>query len=249
MDSKDNIIARKQRIQQMFNAIARRYDLLNHLLSGGTDLYWRRRALGRVRARAPQQILDLATGTADFALAAARSQPRRVVGVDVALHMLRLGAAKLERRSPAAPVLLLGGDAEALPFRSQSFDLVIAAFGVRNFGHIPTGLAEAWRVLRPGGEVLILDFAEPETPLFRQLYRFYFTRILPLVGGLVSGQRQAYAYLPASVGTFPQGRAFLELLVGAGFVANVHSSFTLGVCALYQGLKPEGGAIDGKEGV
>jgi demethylmenaquinone methyltransferase/2-methoxy-6-polyprenyl-1,4-benzoquinol methylase len=249
MDSKDNIIARKQRIQQMFNAIARRYDLLNHLLSGGTDLYWRRRALGRVRARAPQQVLDLATGTADFALAAARSQPRRVVGVDVALHMLRLGAAKLERRSPAAPVLLLGGDAEALPFRSQSFDLVIAAFGVRNFGHIPTGLAEAWRVLRPGGEVLILDFAEPETPLFRQLYRFYFTRILPLVGGLVSGQRQAYAYLPASVGTFPQGRAFLELLVGAGFVANVHTSFTLGVCALYQGLKPEGGAIDGKEGV
>jgi demethylmenaquinone methyltransferase/2-methoxy-6-polyprenyl-1,4-benzoquinol methylase len=245
MDNKDNIIARKQRIQGMFNAIARRYDLLNHLLSGGVDFYWRRRGLGRVRCQAPQRVLDLATGTADFALAAARRYPRRVVGVDVAIDMLRLGAAKLRRRPPAVPIQLMGGDAEALPFRDQSFDLVIAAFGVRNFGHIPTGLAEAWRVLRPGGELLILDFAEPETPLFRQLYRFYFTRILPLVGG----QRQAYAYLPASVGTFPQGRAFVELLDGAGFVGNLYTSFTLGVCALYQGLKPAAAPIDAKEDV
>jgi len=249
MDSKDNIIARKQRIQGMFNVIARRYDLLNHLLSGGVDLHWRRCALSRVRCRGPQRVLDLATGTADFALAAARRRPRRVVGVDVALDMLRLGAAKLRRRPPAAPVQLLGGDAEALPFGDQSFDLVIAAFGVRNFGHIPTGLAEAWRVLRPGGELIILDFAEPELPLFRQLYRFYFTRILPWVGGLVSGQRQAYAYLPASVGTFPQGGAFLKLLGGAGFVDNRHTAFTLGVCALYQGLKPPADRIDAGEGL
>ncbi|MBI2502505.1 MAG: ubiquinone/menaquinone biosynthesis methyltransferase [Candidatus Latescibacteria bacterium] len=249
MESKDNIIERKERIQRMFNAIARRYDLLNHLLSGGVDFYWRRRALGRVRCPAPQQILDLATGTADFALAAARRRPRWVVGVDVALDMLRLGAAKLGRRPPPVPVRLLGGDAETLPFRACSFDLVIAAFGVRNFGHIPTGLAEAWRVLRPGGELLILDFAEPEVPLFRQLYRFYFTRILPLVGGLVSGERQAYAYLPASVGAFPQGGAFLELLEGAGFADNLHTSFTLGICALYQGLKPPAAPIDAREGV
>ena len=248
MESKDNIIARKQRIQQMFNAIARRYDLLNHLLSGGADFYWRRRALGRVRCQSPQQILDLATGTADFALAAARRHPRRVVGVDVAIDMLRLGVAKLGRRPSPTLVQLLGGDAENLPFRNCSFDLVIAAFGVRNFGHIPTGLAEAWRVLRPGGELLILDFAEPEAPLFRQLYRFYFTRILPLVGGLVSGERQAYAYLPASVGTFPQGRAFLELLDGAGFVGTVHTAFTLGICALYQGFKPAGARLTGKRG-
>jgi demethylmenaquinone methyltransferase/2-methoxy-6-polyprenyl-1,4-benzoquinol methylase len=147
------------------------------------------------------------------------------------------------------PVQLLGGDAEALPFGDQSFDLVIAAFGVRNFGHIPTGLAEAWRVLRPGGELLILDFAEPELPLFRPLYRFYFTRVLPWVGGLVSGQRQAYAYLPASVGTFPQGRDFLELLGGAGFADNRHTAFTLGICALYQGLKPPAPRIDAGEGV
>ena len=249
MNSKDNIIERKQRIQQMFNAISRRYDLLNHLLSGGVDLYWRRRALSQVRGGAPQQILDLATGTADFALAAARRHPRRVVGVDVAVGMLRLGAAKLRRRSLPVPVRLLGGDAEALPFCPHSFDLVIAAFGVRNFGHIPTGLAEAWRVLRPGGELLILDFAEPEAPLFRQFYRFYFTRILPFIGGLISGQRQAYAYLPASVGTFPQGAAFLKLLADAGFVANRHTAFTLGICALYQGCKPAADPFDGKEGV
>ena len=239
MNSKDNIIERKQRIQQMFNAISRRYDLLNHLLSGGVDLYWRRRALGLVRGPQPQEILDLATGTADFALAAARRhQPRLVIGVDVAVCMLRLGAAKLHRRPTPVSVHLLGGDAEALPFCGDRFDLVIAAFGVRNFGHIPTGLTEAWRVLRPGGELLILDFAEPEAPLFRQFYRFYFTRILPFIGGLVSGQRQAYAYLPASVGTFPQGIAFLNLLAEAGFVDNRHTAFTLGICALYQGRKP-----------
>ena len=104
-------------------------------------------------------------------------------------------------------------------------------------------------MLRPGGELLILDFSEPEAPLFRQLYHFYFTRVLPLVGGLVSGERQAYAYLPASVGTFPQGGAFLDLLAGAGFVANLHTSFTLGICALYQGFKPQAAPIDAKEGV
>lgn len=229
----------------MFNAIARRYDLLNHLLSGGADLYWRRRALGRVRCENPRQILDLATGTADFALAAARLRPRRVFGVDVACDMLRLGAAKVRRRSPPIPVQLLGGDAEQLPFREASFDLVIAAFGVRNFGHIPTGLAEAWRVLRPGGELLVLDFAEPTAPLFRQLYRFYFTRVLPLVGGLISGDCRAYAYLPRSVGSFPQGQAFVDLLVQAGFADNRHTSLTLGICALYQGLKP----IDETQGV
>lgn len=243
MDRTDRINAReigerKQRIQRMFNAIAHRYDLLNHLLSGGADLYWRRRALGRVRCPNPQQILDLATGTADFALAATRLRPRRILGVDVALDMLRLGLQKLARRPLPAPVRLIGGDAEQLPFREGSFDLVIAAFGVRNFGHIPTGLAEAWRVLRPGGELLVLDFSEPATPLFRQLYRFYFTRVLPLVGGLISGDRQAYAYLPESVGQFPQGPAFVDLLAQAGFADNAHTSLTLGICALYQGFKP-----------
>ena len=233
----------KQRNRAMFNAIARRYDLLNHLLSGGIDIYWRRRALACVRQRNPGRILDLATGTADFAIAAFRLGPQRVVGVDVAIEMLRLGVGKITRAGLDKQARLLGGDAERLPFGDGCFDLVMGAFGVRNFGHILTGLIEAFRVLRPGGELLVLDFSEPDAPLFRSLYRLYFERVLPVVGGLISGNRQAYAYLPESVGEFPQGEAFVRLLEEAGFGDARATSLTLGICSIYQGIKP-GGTVD-----
>jgi demethylmenaquinone methyltransferase/2-methoxy-6-polyprenyl-1,4-benzoquinol methylase len=234
MDTVDNIAERKQRIQEMFNGIARRYDLLNHLLSMGIDLYWRRRALSLTRTSALAEVLDLATGTGDFALAAGRLKPRWVVGIDVAVQMLKFGQGKIEA---GAAIRLMAGDAERLPFANDSFDLVTVAFGVRNFGHIPTGLSEAWRVLRPGGEFLILDFADPEMPIFKQLYRFYFKRILPLIGGIISGNRPAYSYLPRSVGEFPQGKAFLDLLEVAGFRENRATRLTFGVAYVYQGLK------------
>ena len=229
----------------MFNAIAHRYDLLNHLLSAGIDVYWRRRALGMVRVGTPGAILDLATGTGDFALAARRLQPQRSVGADVALAMVRVGVPKVAEGT-GAPIRLLGGDAERLPFRDSSFDLVTAAFGVRNFGDIPTGLSEAWRVLGSGGELLILDFTEPTLPGFKQVYRFYFRFILPFVGGIVSGQRQAYSYLPQSVGNFPQGAAFLELMADAGFEMTRAMRLTLGICAAYQGCKPQGNVLSDK---
>ena len=225
----------------MFNAIARRYDLLNHLLSGGVDIYWRRRALASVRGDAPQCVLDLATGTGDFALAAERLGARQVVGVDMAIEMLRLGLDKVNQKRPPMSVGLLVSDAEGLPFKAETFDLVMGAFGVRNFGDIPTGLAEAYRVLKPGGEILVLDFCQPTAPLFRQLYRFYFHRVLPLVGGLISGERQAYAYLPRSVGDFPQGQAFVDLLDAVGFTDTGYTPMTLGISAVYQGVK---GSVD-----
>ena len=237
MENKQNIAEHKRRNRDMFNAIARRYDLLNHLLSGGVDVYWRRRALDCVLEASPQRVLDLATGTGDFALAAARLRPQQVVGVDVAVEMLRLGAAKVAAKRPPMPLELLVGDAEQLPFQEATFDLVLGAFGVRNFGHIPSGLAEAHRVLKPGGQLLVLDFCEPTAPLFRQLYSFYFHKVLPLIGGLISGQRRAYAYLPRSVGTFPQGPAFVELLVEAGFSQPRYTPLTLGIAAVYQGVK------------
>ena len=237
MENKQNVAEHKRRNRDMFNAIARRYDLLNHLLSGGVDVYWRRRALDCALGPAPQRVLDLATGTGDFALAAARLGPQQVVGIDMAIEMLRLGAAKVAAKRPPMPLELLVGDAEQLPFQDNTFDLVTGAFGVRNFGHIPSGLAEAYRVLKPGGQLLVLDFCEPTAPLFRQLYLFYFHKVLPLIGGLISGQRRAYAYLPRSVGTFPQGQAFVELLVAAGFSQTRYTPMTLGIAAVYQGVK------------
>lgn len=241
---------RKQRVQGMFNAIAARYDLLNHLLSAGIDLYWRRRALALVRGRRPARILDLATGTGDLALAARRLKPTRVVGADVAINMLKLGSSKLgsQKREFATgaaavagaaeiPVTLLCADAEQLPFADASFDLVTAAFGVRNFGDVAVGLAQARRVLKPGGELVILEFTEPTAPVFSQLYRFYFKHILPVLGGMISGNRQAYSYLPESVASFPQHDGFLKLMREAGFDRESVTPLTLGICAVYQGQK------------
>ena len=238
-DDTESVRARKQRIQQMFNAIAGRYDLLNHLLSGGVDLYWRRRALASVRRRGPARVLDLATGTGDFARAAARLDPGRVVGVDVAVDMVRIARAKLGEAGGGRGADLMAGDAELLPFRDRCFDLVTVAFGARNFGSVAAGLAEAERVLRSEGEVIVLEFTEPTLPVFRQLYGFYFNRVLPPIGGLISGNREAYSYLPRSVGSFPQGGEFLELMEAAGFTDTRATPLTLGICAVYQGRKSD----------
>ena len=238
-DDTELVRARKQRIQQMFNAIAGRYDLLNHLLSGGVDFYWRRRALAAVRRRGPARVLDLATGTGDFARAAGRLAPGRVVGVDVAFDMVRIARAKLGEAGGDRGADLMAGDAEMLPFRDRCFDLVTVAFGARNFGSVGAGLAEAERVLRSEGEVIVLEFTEPTLPVFRQLYGFYFNRVLPLVGGLISGNREAYSYLPRSVGSFPQGTEFLELMEAAGFADTRATPLTLGICAVYQGRKSD----------
>ena len=236
-NDKDIPAERKRRVREMFQAIAGRYDLLNHLLSAGVDLYWRRRALQLVQHERVEQVLDLATGTCDFALAARALGPSRVVGVDVATNMLHIGADKVSKRGLENQMALIGGDAEKLPFRDGSFDLATAAFGVRNFGDILTGLREAWRVLDSGGELVVLEFTQPQVPLFSHLYRLYFRHVLPVVGGLISGNRQAYAYLPESVGTTPQGDEFLELMAEAGFSKTRATPLTLGICAVYQGRK------------
>lgn len=229
----------KRRIRNMFNSIAGRYDLLNHLLSGGVDIYWRRRAMAAVRQRFPSSILDLATGTGDFARAAGSLKPACVVGVDVAVNMIRRANVKLRSSDSMSKMVVMGGDAELLPFRNESFDLVTVAFGARNFGSINAGLAEAQRVLKSGGEMLVLEFTEPTLPVFRNAYQFYFHYVLPLLGGLISGDRKAYSYLPNSVGTFPQRQDFLELMEAAGFTDTRVISLTLGICAIYQGNKSD----------
>lgn len=225
--------AHRVRNRAMFNAIARHYDLLNHLLSAGIDRYWRRRAMAAVRAMEGGRALDLATGTADLALGLARLPGWRIVGVDPARAMLDLGRSKVALAGLPASVELLVAEAEGLPFGSATFDLVTAAFGVRNFTDLPRALREARRVLRPAGRLLILEFSEPTAPVFRSLYHWYFGVVLPRVGGWVSGQREAYAYLPRSVADFPSGPAFLDCLRSAGFLDATATRLTFGVCTLY----------------
>jgi demethylmenaquinone methyltransferase/2-methoxy-6-polyprenyl-1,4-benzoquinol methylase len=227
----------KQHVRSLFDSIARRYDLLNHLLSGGIDMYWRRRAVGRLDPAAGSRILDVATGTADVAIAAARLAPREIVGVDIAEEMLTIGRRKVSARGLDGLITLRHGEAEALPFPDGSFDAAIVAFGARNFESLSAGIAEMRRVLRTGGTLVVLEFSRPRLFPFRQVYLFYFLRLLPLAGRLISGHPEAYAYLPASVMAFPDGEEFLELLRREGFAHAAAERLTFGIATIYTAYK------------
>lgn len=222
-------------VQAMFEGIAHRYDLLNALLSLGIDRGWRREAVRMGLQHAPRDILDVATGTADLAMALARSAPQaRVVGVDFAPSMLAVGRRKAARR--ALDVTLEVGDGTALAYPDASFDLVTIAYGLRNFSDIDAGLREFRRVLRPGGVLVILEFPPPPRGLFGRLFRLYFTRVVPLLGDLVSGRRGAYGYLPDSVMAFPTPEVLAGRIERAGFASVEHRLLTLGVSALHRAV-------------
>ena len=221
----------------MFDAIAYRYDLLNHLLSGGVDFYWRRKAISMLSDLRPQKILDVATGTADFALASLRLNPQEVVGVDVAENMLAIGREKLLRKNARDRIHLKTGEAEHLEFADNSFDAAIVAFGARNFENLSQGLHEMQRVLRPGGRIVVLEFSRPAAFPFRQLYLFYFRRILPLLGRAISKDRKAYEYLPHTVMMFPEGEEFLAILREAGIRSPRQKRLTFGIATIYTGEK------------
>jgi demethylmenaquinone methyltransferase/2-methoxy-6-polyprenyl-1,4-benzoquinol methylase len=223
----------KQSVRFLFDSIAWRYDMLNHLLSAGIDTYWRRRALRHLGTGPEGRILDVATGTADFAIAAARLGPREVVGLDIADEMLAIGRRKLSRRGLSGRVSLMKGEAEHLPFPDGTFDAAIVAFGARNFERLHEGLSEMRRVLREGGKLVILEFSTPAFFPLRQIYLFYFLRIIPLIGWFLSGNREAYAYLPASVMAFPQGNEFLTILGSIGFRGACAERLTFGIASIY----------------
>lgn len=228
---------KRVQVTRAFDAIAGRYDRLNRVLSLGLDLGWRRRALRHLCAAAPAQVLDVATGTADFALMAARRLPQaRVTGIDLSEGMLAAGRAKVAAAGLAGRVELMAGDSLALDFPDAAFEAVTVAFGVRNFENLAAGLAEIRRVLKPGGRVVILELAEPQAFPLRQLHRFYLRRWIPLAGRLLTGHAREYAYLPASVGSVPQGEAMLALLRGAGFADCGCERYSFGICACYTGL-------------
>jgi demethylmenaquinone methyltransferase/2-methoxy-6-polyprenyl-1,4-benzoquinol methylase len=227
----------KQYVRSLFDSIAYRYDLLNHLLSGGVDLYWRRRAIEHLRDISPRRILDVATGTADFAIASLRLFPQQVIGIDIAEEMLRHGRTKITTRGLDGLITLKPGDAENIDFPESSFDATIVAFGVRNFEDLERGLANMHRVLKPLGKILVLEFSQPRSFPLKQIYFFYFRNILPLVGRLVSRHTEAYTYLPDTVMKFPQDDAFLAILKKVGFRDSRQERLTGGIASIYTAMK------------
>ncbi|MDQ3397216.1 MAG: bifunctional demethylmenaquinone methyltransferase/2-methoxy-6-polyprenyl-1,4-benzoquinol methylase UbiE [Deinococcota bacterium] len=223
----------------MFAAIAPRYDLLNAILSLGIDRLWRREATRVAFAGGALRVLDVATGTADLALSHKRYRPQaEVTGVDFVESMLELGRAKARREG--LDVRLERGDGLNLPYEAASFDAVTVAYGLRNFADYERGLAECYRVLKPGGRLVILEFPPPPRGLFGRLFRIYFLRVVPFVGGLVSGKGGAYSYLPESVLKFPGPKRLGEMMLKAGFCRVRYRLQTLGVSALHVGEKPAG---------
>jgi demethylmenaquinone methyltransferase/2-methoxy-6-polyprenyl-1,4-benzoquinol methylase len=229
--------AQKRYVRSLFDAIALRYDLLNHVLSGGFDFYWRRQAIEHLTGLHPRMILDVATGTADFALATLRLGPEKVVGVDISEKMLARGRKKVAERGLEGRIHLQTGEAELLQFPDGAFDAAIVAFGARNFEHLEAGLREMRRVLRPGGMIVVLEFSRPTTFPFRQLYLLYFRHVLPLIGRLISKHDEAYTYLPESVMHFPEGEDFLHILTGVGFTRPEEERLTGGIASVYTGIK------------
>ena len=227
----------KHYVRTLFDSIAYRYDLLNHLLSGGVDFYWRRRAVEHLKESRPKRILDVATGTADFAIATIRLNPREVIGVDISEEMLKLGQAKLVKKGYDSIIRLQSGEAEKLQFEADVFDAAIVAFGARNFEDLEKGLREMHRVLKPGGQIVVLEFSRPRHFPFKQLYFFYFKNVLPFIGRLVSKSDEAYSYLPDTVMKFPDGNDFLLILQEVGFRTTKEERLTFGIASIYSGVK------------
>lgn len=225
-------------IAAMFDRIASKYDALNHLLSLNIDKVWRRKTAKAVAKAHPKTILDLATGTADLAIALARHNPQAlIVGMDISEKMLDIGKQKVIKQNLENQIELRHGDAAALPFEDEHFDAVTVAFGVRNFEDLDKGLSEISRMLKPNGQAVILEFSMPEKCPVKQLYRFYFKRILPKIGKTVSKDPGAYDYLPVSVERFPRPDAFLELLKQHGLAEGHARPLTLGIATLYTATK------------
>ncbi|HVF49658.1 MAG TPA: bifunctional demethylmenaquinone methyltransferase/2-methoxy-6-polyprenyl-1,4-benzoquinol methylase UbiE [Pyrinomonadaceae bacterium] len=222
-----------RRVRMMFAGIAGRYDLLNHLLSGNTDKRWRRLVAEEMRASLAEGAcaLDVACGTGDLSIALAGAGRARVIGLDFCRPMLEIAARK---DSPAARrIAYIEGDALRLPFADASFEVVTIAFGLRNLAGVEEGLRELRRVLKDGGRIAILEFSRPVVPGFRALFKFYFTRVLPYIGGLISGSRGAYEYLPDSVSRFPDQKRLAALMRGVGFEGVEYRNLTGGIAALH----------------
>jgi len=221
----------------MFDNISPKYDLLNHVLSLGIDIYWRKKAIRLLKPEKPRLILDIATGTGDFAIEAATLKPEKIVGMDISEGMLQVGREKIKRLGMEKLIELRQGDSERLPLSDNYFDAVIVSFGVRNFENLEKGLSDMHRVLKPGGTCVILEFSKPKAFPLKQLYYFYFRSILPLIGKVISKDQSAYTYLPESVQAFPDGEDFIRIFRQSGFNSTKCISLSFGISSIYIGKK------------
>lgn len=234
---KDSDEQKKQQVELMFDNIARKYDFLNHFLSLGIDKLWRRRAVRMLGKYPHDMILDVATGTGDFAVAATKIHPQKIVGFDLSSNMIEVGKKKIEKLNLGQMISFVKGDSENMPFDDAAFDAITVGFGVRNFENLEKGLVEFFRVLKPGGLAVILEFSKPRYFPMKQLYNFYFFNVLPFFGRLVSRDSSAYSYLPESVMAFPDGDDFLAILRKVGFGKVSQRRLTFGIATIYVAQK------------
>lgn len=225
--------SKKEQVEEMFDNIAHRYDFLNHLLSLGIDITWRKKAVKFIGKINPKKILDVASGTGDFAFEALSLKPEKVTGFDLSEGMMKYGRVKAEKLGVANIVEFVKGDSEKMPFADNSFDAITVGFGVRNFEHLNDGLQEIHRVLRSGGQVAILEASMPQNTIIRALFSLYFGKIVPIIGRLFSKDARAYSYLPESVKVFPEGLAFVKICERIGFKNVKWQPLTFGACAFY----------------
>ena len=232
----DSQVSKKLQVAKMFDNIAKSYDFLNHTLSFGMDFYWRKKAISKLTNN-PKKILDVATGTADFAIAATKMKEVQIIGIDISEKMLEIGKNKIKQKGLENLIKLQLADSENLPFESGSFDGITAGFGVRNFENLQLGLSEMCRVLKEDGIAVILEPSKPKAFPVKQIYSAYFHYILPFLGRLISKDNRAYNYLPESVDAFPENEKFIEILKVVGFTKAQHLPLTLGIVSLYIAIK------------
>lgn len=231
-------MAKKEGVRKLFDNIASDYDKLNHILSLNIDKGWRKKAVRNlVDTQAPLKVLDVACGTADFTIEIAQKVGKgsEVIGVDISEGMMAVGREKIKKAGVSAELFV--ADCEDLPYADNTFDRISVGFGVRNFEHLELGLSQMCRVLTPGGKLVILELSVPSNAFIRWCYKLYFLKILPAIGGMISGDRGAYEYLPASVLRFPAPDKFISMLKSAGFAQVEHTPLTLGICRMYVAKK------------
>jgi len=230
---KNSSSSKKVQVAEMFDNIAGNYDFLNHFLSLGIDIFWRKQLVKHLTKQAPKTILDVATGTGDLAIAMLKTNPDKVIGVDISNGMLEVGRKKMKEKSLDHIITLEQADSEDLPYEDETFDAVCVSFGARNFENLEKGLSEMRRVLREGGKLYILEFSQPTSFPFKQIYQFYFKAILPLIGKVLSKDNSAYSYLPESVSAFPHGKELNKIIEKCGYTNAKNIPLTLGISSIY----------------